>query len=115
MPQAIHGSRNQRRGREGQHLRVAREKGLRSASIVTRVAVAASIALGGAFSAVAAMAFPGRSSRDGAQGTRAATSQSSGPIVALPPANAGTGGLPAPPLQAPVAVPGSGQVGSGGS
>jgi hypothetical protein len=117
--QPIHGDRNapgdRSPRRERQHLRAARAKGLRSASIVTRVCVAASIALGGAFTALAAIAFPGRAARGGAQEARANTSESGHPVVALPPTNAGAGGVPAPPLQAPVAAPGSGQVGSGGS
>ena len=108
--QPIHGHRARR---ERDHLRAARAKGLRSASIVTRVSIAASIVLGGAFTAVAAVAFPGRASRDTGRGAQATTSPSTRQVVALPPANAG--GLPAPPAQAPVAAPGSGQTGSGGS
>ena len=109
-------SRHPRRGREKEHQRAARARGFRSASIVTRIAVAASVALSIAFSAIAAVAFPGRASRQSAAGKAANTStRSTGPVVALPPANAGAGGLPAPPIQAPVSAPGSGQVGSGGS
>jgi hypothetical protein len=109
-------SRRPRRAREREHQRAARATGFRSASIVTRIAVAASVALSIAFSAIAAVAFPGRASRQSADGKAAnAATSSTGPVVALPPANAGSGGVPAPPLQAPVSAPGSGQVGSGGS
>lgn len=113
MPlQGRHGPRHARRSRERQ--RTARSQGLRSASIVTRIAIAASIVLAGVFSAVAAIAFPGRASRDTASGG-AATSREQRPpqTVALPPANAG--GVPVPPAQVPVPAPGSGQVSSGGS
>ena len=106
-------SRRPRRARERAHQRAT---GFRSASIVTRIAVAASVALSIAFSAIAAVAFPGRASRQSADGKAAnASTSSTGPVVALPPANGGSGGVPAPPLQAPVSAPGSGQVGSGGS
>jgi hypothetical protein len=109
-------SRRAPRGREREHQRAARARGFRSASIVTRIAVAASVALSIAFSAIAAVAFPGRASHQASAGRQADTSsRSTGPVVALPPANAGAGGLPAPPVQAPVSAPGSGQVGSGGS
>ena len=83
---------------------------------MTRVVIAASVALTGAFSAVAATAFPGHATRDGsATGTARRSPSKSAPLVALPPPNGGTGGLPAPPIQAPVPAAGTGQVGSGGS
>jgi hypothetical protein len=80
---------------------------------VTRVTVAASVALTGAFSAIAAAAFPGHAQRN-ATATHT-KDRSSAPLVALPPPNNGIGGLPAPPVQAPVQGSGSAQVGSGGS
>ena len=115
MPsQGRHGPRRARRARERDRQRAVRAQGFRSASILTRVAIAASIALSGVFSAVAAIAFPGRSSRDTASG-EGATSRAQHPpqTVALPPANAG--GVPVPPAQVPVPAAGSGQVSSGGS
>jgi hypothetical protein len=99
------------RGRPRQHQ--ARTRGLKASTFVTRVAVAASVALTGAFSAIAAAAFPGHADR-GTPVTHEAD-RSPAPLVALPPPNSGTGGLPAPPPQAPVPGIGSGQVGSGGS
>lgn len=82
---------------------------------MTRAVIAGSVALTGAFSAIAATAFPGHASRNAAAGTAHRAPARSAPVVALPPPNDGTGGLPAPPIQAPVPVAGSGQVGSGGS
>ena len=83
---------------------------------MTRAVVAASVALTGAFSAIAATAFPGHATRDAhAARTTGRSRPASGPLVALPPPNDGTGGLPAPPIQAPVPAAGTGQVGSGGS
>ena len=90
-------------------------RGLRSASFITRVAVAASVALTGAFSAIAAAAFPGAERNKGSDHATDRSPSSPAPLVALPPPNDGTGGLPAPPPQAPVPGVGSGQVGSGGS
>jgi len=115
MPsQARHGPRRARRSRERDHQRAARAQGFRSASILTRVAIAASIVLAGVFSAVAAIAFPGRASRDTASGGAATSREQHAPqTVALPPAN--DGGVPVPPAQVPVPAPGSGQVSSGGS
>ena len=107
--------RTRREGERSRH-RQARTRGLRAASFVTRVVVAGSVALTGAFSAIAATAFPGHATRDGAA-TRATdrSPSPSTPLVALPPPNHGAGGLPAPPIQAPVPAAGTGQVGSGGS
>lgn len=83
---------------------------------MTRVVIAGSVALTGAFSAIAATAFPGHATRNaGPAGTAHRAPVRSAPVVALPPPNDGAGGLPAPPIQAPVPVAGSGQVGSGGS
>jgi len=115
MPPHTHrGSRRARRGRERDRQRAARTQGLRSASIVTRIALAASVVLSVAFSAIAAVAFPGRASRPDGDRTHASADRS-GPIVALPPANGGSGGVPAPPIQAPAASSGAGQASSGGS
>lgn len=87
---------------------------MRSASIVTRIAIAASVALSVGFSAIAAVAFPGRASRTDGHRTNASADRS-GPVVALPPANGGSGGVPAPPIQAPIPSSGAGQASSGGS
>ena len=96
--------------------RLARSRGLKTVSFVTRVTVAASVALTGAFSAIAAAAFPGHGQRNATPAdTRDRSPSRSAPLVALPPPNNGIGGLPAPAAQAPVQGSGSAQVGSGGS
>lgn len=113
-PQTRRGSQRPRRGRERDRQRAARTQGLRSASIVTRIALAASVALSVGFSAIAAVAFPGRASHSDGNRTNASTDRSR-PVVALPPANGGSGGVPAPPIQVPAPSSGAGQASSGGS
>ncbi len=107
--------RTRREGERSRH-RQARTRGLRAASFVTRVVVAASVALTGAFSAIAATAFPGHATRDGTatRATRSFAVTIDAPRGAPTP-NHGAGGLPAPPIQAPVPAAGTAQVGSGGS
>lgn len=114
MPQPSlphHARARHERGRPHQH--PARTRGLKTSTFVTRVAIAASVALTGAFSAIAAAAFPGHADR-GTPVTSEAD-RPPAPLVALPPPNSGAGGLPAPPPQTPIPGVGSGQVGSGGS
>lgn len=117
MPQpTLPGPARARHEHERSRHRLARSRGLRTASFLTRVTVAASVALTGAFSAIAAAAFPGHGERNATRAYAKDRSPApSAPLVALPPPNNGIGGLPAPPAQAPVPGSGSAQVGSGGS
>jgi hypothetical protein len=91
-----------------------RENGMRSVGRITRLALAASVALAAVFSALADVAFPGRSVQTAGQGARAAVGGDSTVRVALPPRNGGDSLTP--PITAPMPAVGSGSVAtSGGS
>jgi hypothetical protein len=87
---------------------------MRSVGRITRLVLAASVALAAVFSAVADVAFPGRSiAATGGQGARSAGTAPT-VRVALPPKNGGDSLTP-PPV-APAPAPGGGSVAtSGGS
>ncbi len=93
--------------------RSARDRGLRSVSSLTRITVAAAVGLTAAFSAVAAIAFSGRSNTTGKAAVTAAPA--GGQLVALPPRNGGSLNFPQPPIGPPVGAGGGGQATSGGS
>ncbi len=79
---------------------------MRSASRITRVAIAVSLALSAAFSAIAAIGFAGRASATttgGSTATSVAAGSSSGVRVALPPK--GTGGALSAPAAPPISQP----------
>lgn len=92
-----------------------REEGMRSVGRITRLALAASLALAAAFSAVADVAFPGRSDAAGnnERGFGAAQSSDPGVRIALPPPR-DQDGL-APPVAPPLPAAEGGSVTSGGS
>ncbi len=89
---------------------------MRSVSRVTRISVAASLALTAVFSAVAGRGFVGRSRASAAGASLASASTNSASDaqrVALPPPNGGSlSGPAAPPMSQPVVAP---PVTSGGS
>jgi hypothetical protein len=83
-----------------------RERGLQSVSKITRGAVAASLMLAAALSAVAAIGFAGHTSTTAtgaSSGTTSARGSSDGQRVALPPT--GDGGALAPPVAPPISQP----------
>jgi hypothetical protein len=93
--------------RRGKRVGQVRANGMRSVGRITRLALAASLALTAAFSVLTDLAFPGRSSATpattGASGSTSSVSQSAGGVrVALPPRG---GGNLAPPVAPPVPQP----------
>jgi hypothetical protein len=87
---------------------------MRSVGRITRLALAASLTLAAVFSALADVAFPGRSvSAAGEQAPRAAVRTGPSVRVALPPRNGGDGLTP--PAAAPAPAGGGSVATSGGS
>lgn len=83
-----------------------RERGMRSVSVVTRMAVSASLLLAAALSVVAAIGFTGHTNATAtgaSSGTTSARGSSNGQRVALPPT--GDGGVLSPPFAPPVSQP----------
>jgi hypothetical protein len=91
-----------------------REDGMRSVGRITRLAMAASVALAAVFSALADVAFPGRSSSTVGEHVASASAGTDPTLrVALPPRNRGDSLTP--PVTAPVPAAGGGVATSGGS
>lgn len=110
--------RTSSRGPSPRRMGRTRERGMQSVSKITRGAVAASLMLAAALSAVAAFGFAGHTSATAtgaSSGTTSARGSSDGQRVALPPTGNGGALIPpvAPPISQPVQAPAP--VTSGGS